>query len=578
MGEVYQANDQKIGCDARREVLRGFSQYFTQWTSRGIYRTEGMPVTINSGVVNMMARWMFYAVALTIVSGGEASLRSQIVNSSSIECLVPKVQAKAPKGTTIIAASMVPEKDGLPEYCQIEGHVAVPGNEVNFRLGLPSKWNGKFFFSGVGGLGGTIGPLNAGLKRGYATASTDTGHKASDPSWGADRAKEIDYGYRGTHVTAIAAKKLTAGYFGKTPVQAYFEGCSNGGRQALMEAQRYPADFDGVIAGSPATGMPMQVRRALVYQHMLLSPENYLPIGKVELLARATLAECDSKDGLEDGLITDPRLCALNTERLQCAGDDAPDCLTKAQVSTVNKIYSPVRKPDGKLYAAGLPIGHESGSTGWGLWIVGLAAPTLQANGTLAFGSQTPAGYMVSEAYMRFLATENDDVSLNWKTLNFPQDLPRLALMSKILSPQDPDLRPYKKRGGKIIFYHGWADPGISAYGTLDYYETMRSILGGQREADAFSRLYLVPGMHHCGGGPGPNSFDMLTVLESWVEKGVAPSSVIASHSTGGKIDRTRPLCPHPLVAIYTGNGSIDDAANFRCEAFEELKQRVPVK
>ena len=168
---------------------------------------------------------------------------------------------------------------------------------------------------------------------------------------------------------------------------------------------------------------------------------------------------------------------------------------------------------------------------------------------------------------MRFLALENDDLSFNWRTLKFPGDLPRLAAMTEILSPSDPDLRPYKNRGGKIIFYHGWADPAISAYGTLDYYEKVAKAVGGQPEADTFSRLYFVPGMHHCNGGPGPNSFDMLSQLEAWVERGVAPARVIATHSTAGRVDRTRPLCPHPQVARYTGSGSIDDAANFRCEA-----------
>ena len=178
-----------------------------------------------------------------------------------------------------------------------------------------------------------------------------------------------------------------------------------------------------------------------------------------------------------------------------------------------------------------------------------------------------PSGYNLSEPNMRFLALENDDPSFSWQTIKFPQDLPRLASMTEILSPWDPNLTPYKNRNGKIIFYHGWADPAISAYGTLQYYEEMTKQVGGQKEADAFSRLYFVPGMHHCSGGPGPNSFDMLTALENWVEKGAAPAAVVASHATDGKVDRTRPLCPHPQVARYTGSGSIDEAASFRCAA-----------
>src|SRR5262245_45411767 len=508
------------------------------------------------------------ALAVSVLVSGLAAGTSTVRAAGSMtDCTVASVQAKAPKGTTITAAEVVAAAANVPQYCKVDGHVAVPGNEVNFRLGFPASWNGKYYFVGVGGLGGSIGNLNAGLTRGYASASTDTGHQSSEPNWGANRAKEIDYGHRGTHVTAVAGKELTAAFFGKTPDHSYFQGCSNGGRQALMEVQRYPTDFDGIIAGDPATGTPMQVGRALVFQHMLLHPENYLPVAKVELLASATLAECDAKDGLQDGLITNPTLCTFKPEALKCSGADAPDCLTAGQVETVKKMYSPVKTADGKVYTEGFPIGHEGGATGWQAWTIGRTPPAPQADGTLLFAGQGPSGWNLSEQNMRFLATENDDPSFSWRTMKFPQDLPRLASMTEILSPHDADLRPYKKRGSKIIMYHGWADPAISANGTIAYYEQMTKIVGGQKEADAFSRLYLVPGMHPCSGGPGPNSFDMLTALENWIEKGVAPQSVIASHATDGKVDRTRPLCPHPLVAKYTGTGNVDDAANFRCAA-----------
>jgi feruloyl esterase len=442
----------------------------------------------------------------------------------------------------------------------------VPGNEVNFRLGLPVLWNGKFYFAGVGGTGGRIGSLDAGLERGYASASTDTGHDASDTSWGSNRAKEIDYGHRGTHVTAVAARTLTASYFARPPAHAYFNGCSNGGRQALMEVQRYPEDFDGIIAGDPATGTPMQVGRALVFQHMLASQENYLPPAKIELLSNATLAACDATDGLKDGLITDPRLCTFRPDTLKCAGADGPDCLTAGQIETVRRIYSPVRLPNGDTYTSGFPVGHEGGATGWQAWIAGRVPPVRQTDGSLAYGSTLPSGFNLSEQNMRFLALDDDDPRFNWRVLRFPQDLPRLKTMADILSPSDPNLNPYKNRGGKIILYHGWADPAISALGTLDYVEKMTRAVGGEAQADAFSRLYFVPGMHHCSGGPGPDTFDMLTVLEDWVERGVAPSRVVASHAASGAVDRTRPLCPHPQIARYSGTGSIDDAASFRCE------------
>ena len=487
--------------------------------------------------------------------------------AATLECSVPALQRKAPAGTTITGAKVVDATGTQPSFCQVDGHVAVPGNEVNIRVGLPHRWNGKFYFSGVGGLGGQMGVLTAGLARGYASASTDTGHLASDPTWGSNRAKELDYGHRGTHVTAVAGKELTAAFYGRPAQHAYFNGCSNGGRQALMEVQRYPSDFDGIIAGDPATGTPMQAGRALVFQKLLASNESYLPIEKIEMLSKATLAACDATDGLKDGLITDPQKCAFKPDSLKCTGADGPSCLTAPQLDVVKQIYGGARLADGTVYAYGFPFGHEGGASGWRAWTTGTVPPTRQADGTLNFAANPPSGFALSEQNFRFLMLDDDDPAFNWRLFRLDRDLPRLKIMTDILSPLDPDLRPFKARGGKLLMYHGWSDPAISAYGTVDYYEKVGRVVGGQKELESFARLYLVPGMHHCSGGPGPNEFDMLTVLENWVERNVAPAPVVATHKTNGTVDRTRPLCPHPQVARYSGTGSVDDAAHFRCEA-----------
>ena len=497
--------------------------------------------------------------------------------AQQIDCAVAPLQAKAPQGTTITGASVVAASDKVTSYCRVDGHVAVPGNEVNFRLGLPtSGWNGKFYFSGIGGLGGRIGSLDKGLSRGYASASTDTGHTADDPNWGSNRAKEIDYGHRGTHVTAVASKAITAAFYARPVAHAYFEGCSNGGRQAMMEVQRYPEDFDGVIGGHPATGTPMQAGRAVVYQHMLASPDNFLTAEKIELLSKATLAACDEKDGLKDGLITNPQACTFNVDTLACKASSGnpsavvaatADCLTPGQIVTVKKVYAGVKMKDGKTFAYGFPVGHEGGTTGWRAWISGSNPPARQADGSLAYGPERqPSGYGLMEPNFRFLALDNDDPKYSWKSLDIDRDFARLKTMTDILSPLDPDLRPYRKHGGKLIAYHGWADPGISAAGTAAYFEQMTKIVGGQKQADDFARLFMVPGMHHCGGGFGPNTFDMLPALEAWVENGIAPQQIIASRITDGKVERTRPLCPHPSVATYRGSGSIDDAKSFVCK------------
>ena len=509
--------------------------------------------------------------ALCVAGAGVRVFPHQQGSGAVVEiagCSVAALQARAPSDTTITGARVVEATSEQPRHCLVEGHVAVPGNTVNVRLGLPEAWNGKFYFQGIGGLGGTIGTLNVGLSRGYASASTDTGHVASDATWGQSRAKELDYGHRGTHVTAVAAKALTQAFYGRRPAHAYFNGCSNGGRQAFMEVQRYPQDFDGVIAGDPATGTPMQVGRAVIFQHLLASPANYLPVEKVELLSKSTLAACDGKDGLIDGLITDPRACDFDPQQLACpAGVDRADCLTAGQVTTVQLVYAGLKDGAGREYAAPFPRGHEGGATGWRGWITGNDAPAPQPDGTLAFTARQPSGYSLAEANFRFLALEDDAPGFSWRTFRFPADLPRLKTMTEILSPLDPDLRPYKNAGGKLIVYHGWSDPGISAYGTLRYVEAMTRVVGGQAAAEAFARTYFVPGMHHCSGGPGPDSFDMLPVLEQWVEKGVAPTRVIAAKVVDHAVVRTRPLCPYPQTAVYSGSGSIDEAASFVCSA-----------
>jgi feruloyl esterase len=472
-------------------------------------------------------------------------------------------------GTTISSATIVPAAAKLPEHCAVKGSVATPGNTVDFQLALPKDWNGKFLFQGVGGFAGSMGRLDAGLERGYAAATTDTGHQgssATDASWALNnRPKEIDYGHRGTHVTAVAAKSLTAAYFGSAARYAYFSGCSNGGRQALMEAQRYPEDFNGIIAGDPSFGAMGYVRRALTYQFMLASPDRILPPARLEILSKAVLAACDKNDGVADGLIGDPRMCKFDPTPLQCNSDAGEDCLTAGQLQTVKQIHAESKTPQGeRLY--GFPVGHEAGATGWPLWITGKVAPTQQPDGTLNFGAESPTGYRFADAFMRYMAFEQDDPGYDWRHFDMSHDLPKIRTIAEILSPTSPDLKKLQQHGSKLLLYHGWSDPAISAYGTIDYYDKVVKTAGGKQPADDFVRLFLVPGMHHCAGGPGPNSFDTLTALEQWVEKGTPPQRIVASHSTDGKVDRTRPLCPEPQVARYVGTGSIDAAESFKCD------------
>jgi tannase/feruloyl esterase len=483
------------------------------------------------------------------------------------ECTVANLQQRAPSDTTVTAAAIMPAEGKTPEYCRVDGHVATPGNTVSFRLGLPAAWNGKLLFEGVGGFGGSIGQLTTGLEKGYASASTDTGHQgtATDASWALNNpAKRIDFAYRGTHVTAVAARALSQAYYGSAPRRAYFNGCSNGGRQALMEAQRYPEDFDGIIAGDPSFGAMGQIRRTLAYQ-TLLSSGHFLSAAKISLLAKAVLDSCDAQDGLADGLITDPRVCTFRPETLKCAGADGPNCLTSAELETVNAIHGDLKGPGGRLLPR-FPLGHEDGTSGWQSWVTGASDPQQRADNTLALTGRMPLGFSFQDGYLRYLAFEGADGTFDWRTFNLDRDGPRLQPFMDVFSPTNPDLSKLRSRGGKLILYHGWADPALSALVTIAYYDDVVKKAGGRQQSDRFVELYVVPGMHHCQGtGPGPNRFDMLTALDDWVERGSTPSRVVASHTANGVVDRTRPLCPYPQVAKYSGRGSVDAAENFVC-------------
>jgi feruloyl esterase len=505
---------------------------------------------------------------LLLCSSVAAALIGTAASALAAECSVEGFAGKTPRDTTINSATPVAATDKLAAHCLVKGYVATDGNTVDFQLALPVEWNGKFLFQGVGGFAGSMGRLDAGIVRGYASATTDTGHQggATDGSWALNnRPKEIDYGYRGTHVTTDAAKKITAAFYGAALKRAYFSGCSNGGRQALMEAQRFPEDYDGIIAGDPSFGALGYLRRGLTYQYMLSSADHTLTPEKLEMVSKAVTAACDASDGLVDGLVSEPRRCTFKPQSLACKGAEQADCLTAGQVGTLEKNYADMKLPNG-VVLVGYPKGHEAGATGWPAWITGSKPPTPGANGFLSFGDAAPAGFRFADGYFRYMAFEKDDPNYDWlKEFDVKHDLARTETVAQILSPTDANLSKLQQHGAKLLLYHGWADPAIPAFGTINYYNKVVANAGGKAKADNFVRLFLAPGMHHCGGGPGPNTFDTLTAMEQWAEQGKAPAQLIAEHLTSGKVDRSRPLCPEPQVAQYVGSGSVDEAANFRC-------------
>lgn len=442
--------------------------------------------------------------------------------------------------------------ENLPAFCRVAATLK-PSNDSDIRVEvwLPvSGWNRKYEAVGNGGWAGSIsyGAMAAALRRGYATSSTDTGHVGDTGSFALGHPeKYIDFAYRSEHEMAVTAKAIIRAFYGEPPRFSYWNGCSTGGRQALMEAQRYPEDFDGIIAGAAANPRIALAASGLwIAAAVLKDPASYIPPSKYLVIHQAAIKACDLTDKLQDGLIGDPMQCRFDPRVIQCKGSDRPDCLTAAQVEAARKIYAGPSNPRTKAQIyPGLAPGSE---LGWGV---------------RAQGPEAADRVVDTFRYAVF-----QDPKWNWRTFDFDKDM-ETALRSSaaIVDANDANLRPFFSRGGKLLMYHGWDDPQVAPGASINYYKRVVETLGGVAKTTNSIRLFMAPGMGHCGGGEGPNTFDALGALEHWVEQGKAPEAIIASHPTNGAVDRTRPLCPYPQIAQYKGAGSIDDAANFACKA-----------
>jgi tannase/feruloyl esterase len=489
---------------------------------------------------------------------------------------ITAAQSVAPGAFTPPTGSAVPFKE-LPAFCRVTGVIKpTTDSDIKFEVWMPSSgWNGKFQGIGNGGFAGSIsyagpaGGLGGSIARGYAAASTDTGHTGGDASWALGHPEKIaDYGHRAVHEMTEKAKSIISAFYGNGPKRSYFASCSNGGRQALMEAQRYPNDYDGLIAGAPANYFThILAGFAFNLQATLNDPASYIPATKLKAIEAAALAACDARDGVQDGVIDDPTRCSFDPSVLLCKGAESDACLTNKQVAALKKIYAGPRDSKGEQIVPGFLPGGETGPGGWGGWVTGTGPAT---------GAQF---FFATQAFKNMVY---NNPAWDFKTFNIDKDT-RLAdeKLASSLNATDPNLKAFKARGGKLILYHGWSDAALPPVNTIDYFQSVAAKMG-QRDADSFIRLFMAPGVQHCGGGPGPDSFgavvtsrqfdvqhDMSVALERWVEQGVAPDQIIASKRQG--IDpksppiRTRPLCPYPQVARYKGSGSMDDAANFVC-------------
>jgi feruloyl esterase len=449
----------------------------------------------------------------------------------------------------------------LPAFCRVEATARpTSDSEIKFEVWIPpaEAWNGKLQGVGNGGYQGSISyaAMAMALRRGYATASTDTGHTGDDMKFGQGHPEKlIDYGHRAVHVMTDSAKLIVRDATGRFADRSYFVGCSAGGHQALSEAQRYPEDYDGIIAGDPANN---RIRQTFGFLSSWMATHGadgkpLLSTPKLALLTKSVVDACDAIDGLKDGLVDDPRRCHFDPARLLCAAtakDDAA-CLTPAQVEAAKKMYDGARNPrTGDLIYTGWPRGSEAfgeaASQSWRQYVVDPPEP-------------------MRVGLFRYWLFH--DPNWDYRTIDWDRDLAYAEQRLSHMAAVDRDLSAFKKRGAKLLMYTGWADPVVPPQDTVAYYDSVAKTMGGLPGTRDFFRFFLAPGMGHCSGGPGPNQFDHLTALEQWVEKGIAPDKLIASHITNGKIDRTRPLCAYPQVARWKGTGSSDEAANFSCVA-----------
>jgi feruloyl esterase len=503
---------------------------------------------------------------------GFVSLVSFVVSWSSVRPVVAassceSLASMALPGATITMAQSVPaggftqpdarggrggQNDpakNLPAFCRVAATLK-PSNDSDIKIELwmpAANWNGKFQAVGNGAFTGNIAypALMTALGRGYAAASTDTGHAGGSASFGLGHPeKVVDFGWRSVHEMTVASKKIVAAFYESGPKFSYWNGCSAGGRQAMSEAQRFAADFDGIIAGAPGldwTGRAAQAVR--VAQALQKDEAARLTPAKAQLVHKAVLDACDAIDGVKDGVLEDPKKCKFDPGVLQCKGAEDASCLSTAQVQTVRLLYSSQVNPKTKREITGLEPGSELGWTDLG-W-----TGSARATGLDQF---------------RFLVFKDPQWDVD--RFNFETDIVRAEEAdNNTINALDPNLKAFFDHGGKLIQYHGWADPQISPGNSVQYYRRVADTLGGFAKVQPSHRLFMAPGMGHCGGGEGPNTFDMVAALEQWVENKKAPEQIVASHSRNGAVDRTRPLCPYPQTANYKGSGSTDEAANFVC-------------
>jgi feruloyl esterase len=485
------------------------------------------------------------AAAATCESLRSFSIHQGTITSAELVAPGPFVQpGRAGGGGGGGRAGGAPAGPMLPEHCRVR-MVLRPSSDsnINVELWLPtSTWNGKFMAVGNGGFAGSIqgyGEMANAIALGYATAGTDTGHSDADGPGGVfglgHPEKIVDFSHRAVHEMTAKSKQLIDQFYGKAPQFSYFKGCSTGGRQAVMAAQRFPEDFDGIIGGALAN-RHIQMHTAGTARSIQLTrhPEEAIPQAKAQMVNKAVMAACDT---MKEGFLNNPRACTFDFKQLACKGADADTCLTAAQLKTVETFYGGLKNSKGELIFSGQALGNP--------------LPALR-------GAATGAPNVSDTVKIWGFQNANYD----WNTFDLDRDMPVINSKVGFVDAVDPDLSKFKARGGKLLLYAGWGDTTITPENTVLYYESVLARMG-KNQGD-FTRLFMVPGMAHCRGGNGPNTFDTIGTLEAWREKGVAPAQITAYNP---QTNLSRPLCPYPQYAKYKGTGNVKDATNWSCVA-----------
>jgi feruloyl esterase len=461
------------------------------------------------------------------------------------------VDPPAPPGSPAALLAASPIK----QYCQVLGYVA-PQNKFELRLPLPSQWNGKFHLTACAGLCGAVNGngCNPTLARGYASATGNGGHDGA-PGWDAVWAAnspglQDDFGWRHNHVITVAAKAITTKYYEQPIVRSYMSGCSKGGQAVLMEAQRFPADFDGLLPIAPVYDLVGRATAGAWFAQAVSDGQggSVLNAAAAQAVHKSVLARCGAQAGVDEGLVTDPASCDWRPDMAACASGADAGCLTPRQVDAVRRLMSPVVNSKGDVqYAYPYIAGTE---TEWAGWV-------------FAPGGGPPSNYRVNDQFMRYMAGPTVLEGYDPMKFNYDRDPATLARARQIYNATSFDLKAFKARGGKMLMWHGLADGGIMASSSAAYYDGVEKLMGGRAQTQDFFRLFLVPGVHHCAGGPGLTSFDALTLLENWVEKGQAPDVMTASRIVNGVTERSRPIYPYPLLARYSGSGDPKAASSY---------------